>query len=58
MLKTMQDLLAELKQLVTWTYLDNPAETVIEGISFSSKKSNKIFYSSVYQGIDTMVMTS
>ena len=43
MLKTMQDLLAELKQLVTWTYLDNPAETVIEGISFSSKEIKQNF---------------
>ncbi|UTT43418.1 UDP-N-acetylmuramoyl-L-alanyl-D-glutamate--2,6-diaminopimelate ligase [Exiguobacterium aurantiacum] len=43
MLKTMQDLLAELKQLVTWTYLDNPAETVIEGISLSSKEIKQNF---------------
>lgn len=43
MLKTLQDLLTELKQLVTWTYLDNPAETIIEGISFSSKEIKQNF---------------
>lgn len=43
MLKTLQDLLTELKQLVTWTYLDNPAETMIEGISFSSKEIKQNF---------------
>lgn len=43
MLKNLQDLLTELKQLVTWTYLDNPAETMIEGISFSSKEIKQNF---------------
>ncbi|WP_214802196.1 UDP-N-acetylmuramoyl-L-alanyl-D-glutamate--2,6-diaminopimelate ligase [Exiguobacterium sp. s194] len=43
MLKTLQDLLTELKQLVTWTYIDNPAETMIEGISFSSKEIKQNF---------------
>lgn len=43
MVKALQDLLMELKQLVTWTYLDNPAETMIEGISFSSKEIKQNF---------------
>lgn len=43
MAKTLQDLLAALRQLVTWTYLDHPAETMIEGISFSSKEIKQNF---------------
>ncbi|TCI63235.1 UDP-N-acetylmuramoyl-L-alanyl-D-glutamate--2,6-diaminopimelate ligase [Exiguobacterium sp. SH0S2] len=45
MAKTLQDLLTGLKQIMSWTYLDRPDETVIEGISFSSKeiKQNFIF---------------
>nr|WP_251137438.1 UDP-N-acetylmuramoyl-L-alanyl-D-glutamate--2,6-diaminopimelate ligase [Exiguobacterium sp. s150] len=42
-LKNLQDLLTELKQLVTWTYLDHPAETTIEGISISSKEIKQNF---------------
>lgn len=43
MAKTLQDLLTALKQLVTWTYLDHPADTMIEGISFSSKEIKQNF---------------
>ncbi|MCC5892667.1 UDP-N-acetylmuramyl-tripeptide synthetase, partial [Exiguobacterium sp.] len=45
MLNTLQHLMAGLSQIVTWTYLERPNETFIEGIAFSSKeiKNNYIF---------------
>lgn len=43
MVKTLQDLLTGLKQTMSWTHLDCPEETVIEGISFSSKEIKQNF---------------
>lgn len=40
-LNTLQHFMARLSQIVTWTYLERPNETFIEGIAFSSKKIKK-----------------
>lgn len=40
-LNTLQHFMARLSQIVTWTYLERPNETFIEGIAFSSKKNKK-----------------
>ncbi|WP_081828279.1 UDP-N-acetylmuramoyl-L-alanyl-D-glutamate--2,6-diaminopimelate ligase [Exiguobacterium aurantiacum] len=44
-LNNLQHLLTGLSQTITWTYVEHPNETLIEGISFSSKevKNNYLF---------------